>query len=60
MLSRFAPEQPPVKRPKLAVQRRNGTTSGQALSTSASEAEVKLGLMPEGEDTLRKRKLYLG
>ena len=53
MLSRFATE-PPVKRPKLA----DGASAG--LVFSASKAEVKLGPMPEGEGTLRKRKLYLG
>ena len=59
MLSRFASEQPPVKRPKLTVES-NGGASGQVLPASDSEAEVKLGAMPEGEETLRKRKLYLG
>ena len=55
MLSRLATEQPPVKRPKLAVES-NGTP-GQI--SSAFEAEIKLGSMPEGQETLRKRKLYL-
>lgn len=55
MLSRLATEQPPVKRPKLAVES-NGTP-GQI--SSAFEAEIKLGSMPEGQETLRKRKFYL-
>lgn len=57
MLSRFATEQPPVKRPKLT----DGGAPGQHLSAPAgvAEAEVKLGAMPEGQETFRKRKLYL-
>ena len=56
MLSRFATEHPPVKRPKLAD---DGASAGQ-VCMSAAKAEVKLGPMPEGQETLRKRKLYLG
>ena len=56
MLSRFATEHPPVKRPKLAD---DGASAGQ-VRMSAAKAEVKLGPMPEGQEILRKRKLYLG
>lgn len=58
MLSRFATtEQPPVKRPKLT----NGEAPGQHVSApgGATVVEVKLGPMSEGQETLRKRKLYL-